>query len=226
MSDKYPQFVRELKKMGHRIISSDTISIFPKPEQQHADMQILPIDNHIFILNECSDLKEKLREKTFTLCENLAGYKYPENILLNFLYINGKLYGKKSAIDSALQRYCNDNHIGIINANQGYARCSTLVINESAVITSDRSIEKALKNNGVDVLFISSGSILLEGFDYGFIGGASGKLNENTIIFFGNVKKHPDHTKIKDFCDKYNMRIKIISEEMPLTDIGGIVKVE
>ena len=226
MSDKYPQFVRELKKMGYRVISSDTISIFPKPEQQHADMQILPIDNDIFLLSECSDLKEKLHSKTFTLCENLAGYKYPENVLLNFLYLNGKLYGKKSAIDSALQRYCNDNHIEIINVNQGYARCSTLVINESAVITSDRSIEKALKNNGVDVFFISSGNILLDGFDYGFIGGASGKLNENTIIFFGNVKKHPDYTKIKDFCNKYNMGIKIISEEMPLTDIGGIVKVE
>ncbi len=226
MSDKYPQFASEIEKIGHRIIASDTIKPFFEPEQKHADMQILPINNDIFILNECSDLKSILSDKNLTSCGHSAGNKYPDNVLLNFLYLNGKLYGKESAIDSALQKYCNDNHIEIINVNQGYARCSTLVINEDATVTSDRSIEKALKNNGVEVLLISAGNIVLEGYDYGFIGGASGKLDDNTVVFFGNVKNHPDYFKIKNFCNKYNTNIKIISEEIPLTDIGGIVKVE
>ncbi len=226
MSDKYPQFVRKIEKIGHRVIVSDIISVFPVPEQQHADMQTLKIDDSIFILNECSDLKKSLDDRNIIICQKSAGNKYPNNVLLNFLYLNRKLYGKISALEPRLKQYCVDNDIEIININQGYARCSTLVIKENAVITSDKSIEKTLKNNGADVLLISSGNIVLDGFDYGFIGGASGKLDESTVVFFGNIKNHPDYNIIENFCEKYNVVIKIISKEIPLTDIGGIVKIE
>lgn len=226
MSNKYPQFVNGIKEMGHDVLYSDKISIFPKPEQKHADMQILTINNDIFILKECCELKKQFLQKNIILTENKAGNVYPKNVLLNFLYMNNKIYGNISSIDSSLKKYCNINNIEIINIKQGYARCSTLVINENAVITSDKSITTALKCNGVEVLMISAGNIILEGYNYGFIGGASGRIDKNTIVFFGNVKKHPDYFKIKDFCDKYNVKIKIISKKMPLTDIGGIVKVE
>ena len=49
MSDKYPCFVREIENLGHTVISSDTVDIFPIPEQKHADMQILPINDKIFM---------------------------------------------------------------------------------------------------------------------------------------------------------------------------------
>ncbi len=226
MSGKYPMFTKEIENMGNRVITSDCIKSILAPERNHADMQILQINDVIFMLNECSILRESLPNKSIRFCKNSAGSKYPDNILLNFLYLNGKLYGKKSAIDPVVEEYCIDNNIDIINVNQGYARCSTLVIKENAVITSDKSIEKALRKDGVDVLLILSGNIILDGFDYGFIGGASGKLDKNTIVFFGNIKKHPDYNIIRNFCNKYNVKIKIISEEMALTDIGGIVRID
>ena len=225
MSDKYPCFVREIEKLGHTVISSDTVDTFPIPEQKHADMQILPINNDIFILNECTVLAEKLPKERLLFCNKKAGNKYPENILLNFLFLNNTLYGKLSAIDKNLLDYCKENNIRTVNINQGYARCSTLVLNKKAVITSDLSIEKALKKDGVEVLLISSGSIVLDGYDYGFIGGASGKIEENTVAFFGNVTNHPDYRRIKNFCENHNLSIKIICKDMPLTDIGGIVKI-
>ena len=82
-----------------------------------------------------------------------------------------------------------------------------------------------MKNDGVDVLVISSGNIVLEGYDYGFIGGASGKLNDESVIFFGNIKKHPDYRAIKAFLYKHKSNMIIACEDMPLTDIGGIVKI-
>lgn len=225
MSDKYPCFVREIENLGHTGISSDTVDIFPIPEQKHADMQILPINSDIFLINECTVLAEKLPKERLLFCNKKAGNKYPEDILLNFLYLNNTLYGKLSAIDKNLLDYCKENNIKTVNINQGYARCSTLVLNEKALITSDLSIEKALKKDGVEVLLISSGNIILDGYDYGFIGGASGKIDENTVVFLGNITNHPDYRRIENFCENHNISIKIICKDMPLTDIGGIVKI-
>lgn len=225
MSDKYPCFVREIENLGHTVISSDTVDIFPIPEQKHADMQILPINSDIFILNECTALAKKIPNDRLIYCDKKAGKKYPENILLNFLFLNNTLYGKLSAIDKNLIDFCEENSIKTVNINQGYARCSTLVLNEKALITSDLSIEKALKKDGVEVLLISSGNIILDGYDYGFIGGASGKIDENTVVFLGNITNHPDYRRIENICENHNTSIKIICKDMPLTDIGGIVKI-
>ena len=72
---------------------------------------------------------------------------------------------------------------------------------------------------------ISQGNIELDGYDYGFIGGAGGRIDDNTVIFFGNIEKHPDYISIKEFCAKHSVTIKCLCKNMPLTDIGGIVKV-
>lgn len=226
MSDKYPCFVKEIENLGHTVISSEAIDIFPIPEQKHADMQILLINNDIFILKECTSLAEKLSNERLIFCNKKAGKRYPENIILNFLFLHNTLYGKLSAIDKNLLDYCKENNIRTVNINQGYARCSTLVLNNNAVITSDLSIEKAFKNDGVEVLLVSPGNIVLDGYNYGFIGGAGGKIDENTVAFFGNIEKHPDYMTIEKFCKKNNVTIKVICKDKPLTDIGGIVKIE
>lgn len=207
MSKKYPCFCEELNKFGYEIIPTKKINTFLEPEQYHADMQILCIKNKVITLDDC--IKK-------------PGKNYPENILLNCLYHNNKLYGKLSATDSSVREYCRENNIETVNVNQGYTRCSTLVVNDKAVITADKSIEKGMKNNGVEVLLISAGKIVLEGFDYGFIGGASFSDN-NTIYFFGDITKHPDYNKIKEFTSKHNSIIEILCKTQPLTDIGGAV---
>lgn len=225
MSDKYSCFCKALSEIGYKIIPSDTIECFHLPEQKHADMQVLQINKNIFLLSECSELKNRLAEDKPVISSKRAGKSYPENIQLNFLYLNNKLFGKLSAIAPELKQYCIDNNIKMINVNQGYCRCSTLVISDNAVITADSSIEKALCKEGIEVLRISEGNIRLDGFDYGFIGGAGAGI-EDKIIFFGNICKHPDYIKIRNFIFRHKLEIKIISSDMPLTDIGGIVVLE
>lgn len=207
MSDQYPQFCRKLEELGYVIIPTENINAFHEPERRHADMQLLKINDRIFTLNDC---KSKI------------GKRYPENVRLNCLFFHNKLYGKLSAVDSAVLDLCEKNGFEAVNVNQGYARCSTLVITENAVITADRSLEKALKNDGADVLLISPGHIRLDGFDYGFIGGA-GFTDDSVTYFFGDIKNHPDFEKINAFCKKHHRKIKIICQEEPLTDIGGVV---
>ncbi len=225
MSDKYPCFCRELALYGYNIIPTDKIDTLLVPEQKHADMQILRINNDYFILKECMHLKNKISACKPIVCSAPIGKRYPENIMLNFLYYNNALYGKLSAISTELKNYCKNKNIKIINVNQGYCRCSTLAVNSNSFITADGGIEKALINDGAKVLRISEENIRLEGFNYGFIGGAGGTINDS-VFFFGNIESHPDYESIENFINKHNKKIKIICKEMPLTDIGGIVKLE
>lgn len=207
ISDLYPCFCDELRNLDYNIIPTKKINEFYLPEQKHADMQLLKIKDRIFTLENCAGKPER---------------KYPYNVLLNCLYFNDKLYGKLTAVDDSVIAYCKQNGIETVNVNQGYTRCSTLVIAEKAAITADKSIEKALKNDGAEVLLISPGNIVLEGFDYGFIGGA-GFADNRTVYFFGDITKHPDFVKISAFTEKYNSKIEILCKKQPLTDIGGAV---
>ena len=98
-----------------------------------------------------------------------------------------------------------------------------LAISKNAVITSDKGMEKAFLKNNVDVLYIDNKTIRLKGCDYGFIGGASCRL-ENEIIFFGNIEQHPDFIRVKAFLEKYNMNYKDFAFQ--LEDFGSALFLE
>ena len=210
ISGLYPCFCRELARYGYNIILSKKIEEFAEPEQLHADMQALRIKDRLFTIENCA---------------KKAGEKYPENVLLNCLFIGNTLYGRLDSVDDTMLDYCREENIKLVNVNQGYTRCSSLQVAENAVITADKGIAKALENNGVEVLLISPGNIALKGYDYGFIGGA-GFYDNGKVFFFGNIKKHPDYDKIRQFCSLYNSDIEIICQDMPLTDIGSAVVFE
>ena len=46
--------------------------------------------------------------------------------------------------------------------------------------------------------------------NYGFIGGASGKISDNTVVFFGNAEMHPYYSSIRELCSKNKIEIKIL----------------
>jgi hypothetical protein len=71
-------------------------------------------------------------------------------------------------------------------------------------------------------LLIDKGHIQLQGFDYGFIGGASGRIGD-TIIFNGDITQHPDYEKIAAFIEDRDLKIKYFTE-YPLEDIGSIIE--
>ena len=73
------------------------------------------------------------------------------------------------------------------------------------------------------VLLIKKGYVSLDGYDYGFIGGASVYIKDKkTLLFFGDITAHPDYSAIKDFCERKGVKIDYI-KGIKLTDIGGAV---
>ena len=88
MSDEYSCFCKEMKKQGYEIIPTENIDLFQLPERRHADMQALRIRDKLFTLQDCS---------------KPIGRDYPENVRLNCLYLDNKLYGNLKAIGRLLE---------------------------------------------------------------------------------------------------------------------------
>ncbi len=221
ISGEYENIIKELKLRGFNCIKTAKNPLLPRPVAYHADLQFLKINaNTAFVLKN-SDI-------------NISGYniiktdeypqeKYPKDCLLNSLIINKTVYANKKAIDKALLKSLTDNNYIINEVAQGYARCSTCLVDDSHAITADKSIAKVLRQNDVDVLEISEGEIELKGYNYGFIGGASGKVGSN-IIFTGNLSTHSFGSKIREYILSTGNNVVELGSNK-LIDIGGILEI-
>lgn len=184
----------------------------------HADMLLCPIGGRLAVHGlyyaENKDLFEQAKIKTVMANES-ASEKYPDDILLNGLFLSQNLYGRIDKLSSLLTDFASEK----IFVKQGYTRCSVCKINENAIITADKTIADAASSHGVDVLTISPGHVTLDGYDYGFIGGASFTYRDK-IFFFGRIEDHPDYLKMRDFAEKHSAKLISLSD-LPLCDIGG-----
>ena len=147
---------------------------------------------------------------------------YPNDSRLNVVFVGDRLICNPQTTDEFILKYASDNGFKIIPVNQGYTKCSVCLINDNALITDDKSIHNACTADGIDSLLISKGSVKLNGFDYGFIGGCTGLIEKNKLLFNGDIRLHKDADKIVSFLNKYNIEPVIIENE-PLYDIGGIL---
>ena len=190
----------------------------------HADMAAIHLGgNSILIDRSQIDLYESLKNEgsDVSVTDKKIKGEYPHDIGLNFTIIGNNLIGKIARADNRLAELTVD--LKRISVKQGYCKCSCLVVDDNAVITDDESIYNTLIKSGFDCLLVSKGDVSLPGHEYGFIGGASGKISHNQILFFGDITKHRDYIKIADFISKHNC--EIISLDFPLTDFGGIIPV-
>lgn len=219
------EIISFLKSRDIEIFFTSENNLVDNSLSRHCDLSALYLGEGEIILDRAQKMLEaQLKEsgfKVFMSEKNVEG-KYPFDCILNYTIIGDCIVGKKEIIDECVREKTQSfKHICV---KQGYCKCSVLVVDEKSVITDDESIYRALILEGVDCLLISKGDILLEGHEYGFIGGASGKLSEDEVIFFGDIASHKDFDAIKAFLDK--RKIKILSFDFPLTDFGGIVSLK
>ena len=109
-----------------------------------------------------------------------------------------------------------------IDVSQGYTKCAVSVVSDEAIITADNAVASRAAEAGMDVLRIAPGHVVLEGFDYGFIGGASFLLDKQTMAFTGSIEDHPDKARIGRFLQKHGVTPVFLTER-PIFDIGGAV---
>ena len=108
----------------------------------------------------------------------------------------------------------------MIAVTQGYTRCAVCVVSDGAIITSDDVIAERAADAGLDVLRITPGHIRLDGFPYGFIGGASIPIARDRVAFTGRLDGHPDGAAIEAFLRRHGKTPLYLTDE-PVFDIGG-----
>lgn len=199
------------------------------PVSTHADMLIFKINDTII----CNDDYFRNNSKIFDVIQqygyNVISAKfnvssdYPNDIALNQAVIGNFVLGLESACEKQILNSAKKYGYTYINTKQGYAKCSTLVLGKDAIISADSSIISLAQKLGIDTLKIENhnNNILLNGYNYGFIGGAS-FVSNSVVYFFGNLDLHSDNKKIRSFCESHGFSTVSLDNDM-LYDFGGAI---
>lgn len=188
----------------------------------HADISALHAGaNKLYLADYLSDCEiiDKVSELGFepNFVQTPSG-AYPDDCALNFCILNDKLiYNPKSASDVVISKI---NYNECISVNQGYTKCSVCVVDESAIITQDILIAQKAENAGIAVLYINEPFVRLDGFESGFIGGASFKTDKDKLAFTGTIKNDSIRNNIESFLAERNIKAVYLTDE-EIYDIGG-----
>lgn len=151
-----------------------------------------------------------------------VGVKYPETARYNASGSQSYLIHRLDITEKRILDYSGEKQT--IHVNQGYCRCSLLPLKTDSFITSDVGIYKKLKETGLEVLHVSSESVVLPGLKHGFIGGACGVM-DNTVFLCGSLSYHPQGGEIRSFLNKNGYKILELYDG-PLFDAGSILFLE
>lgn len=217
--------VYNLENAGLHIIPTMILDNLYDAVASHADMQIHYLGKKRFVCApETFEHYKNLLPKEFILIKGskCIGSKYPYDVPYNVAALNDFVIcnTRYTAIE-ILSEYKSMGK-DILNVRQGYSKCSTAIISGNAIITADESIYQAAEKHKINVLKIDTGYIELRGMSYGFIGGATGLIDEHTLAVNGDIKKHPDAKKIEKFCKCNNIELLSLNNGI-LKDIGSII---
>ncbi|MEG0295455.1 MAG: hypothetical protein RR620_01975 [Clostridium sp.] len=199
-----------LKKLGFNIIKIPKCTDVYNAINGHPDIQLCILNN---ITKEVIINKNISSEFKNQLIKNKISYKesyyeimspYPNNIGLNALITDEFLIHKISNTDKNLLNIFESSK-KLINVKQGYTKCSCLQISDKAIITNDKGLHKKLLELSFDVLLLPYGDIILEDFDYGFIGGVGGMISAKELALFGNLNKYKYGEDVKSFLSKHDV---------------------
>lgn len=217
---------RNLSKYVDKIITVPKNTNLYPAINGHPDIQLTVIQEQNISLvvqknisQDFIDTLNKLNIK-FIFSYNSLQAAYPLDIPLNCLFLKEHFIHSLKYSDQELLNLAKSKTK--INVKQGYTKCSTVIVNEKALITSDRSILNNLLPYGFDILYINPGNIILPGLDYGFIGGATGLINKNKLALYGNLDYHPQGNEIRFFLSRYDIEPVYLSKG-PLVDRGSIL---
>lgn len=214
-----PRLAAPLRKLGVDVLWLPDAPDTDSRLAGHADLSMIHLGADLVVTGYGDDIVKNLTNRGFRAIRTEGpGNSYPEDCTLNACIVGSKLIHRLDVTSRTVLGALPDCEK--INVAQGYAKCCTCVVDEHSIITSDRGIAAAASDNDIDVLLIAPGYIELEGFDYGFIGGASFKLSADTMAFTGRLDAHPDYHNIICFLTDRGIRPVFLTSDTAF-DIGS-----
>ena len=197
----------------------------PEQEKYHADMQFARLDNCTLVCAPGSSFSNTTNNLTIISGSIKLKDNYPNSISYNILRCGNYLIHNTKYTAPEILSESHKRQIKILHVNQGYAGCSSITIplsNESALLlSSDKGVISSIKKSNIENIiteyFEDTESILLPGYNHGFIGGCCGYDNQLGLLVYGKINR-----QLKELSEKYNFPILSIFDG-PLTDIGGIL---
>lgn len=225
VSGENKEIIHALVKLGIRVYPVNPNILLDKPLQSHADCNILHLGQNKFLtdFSQRHSFVNLLTNKVeISILKKRISSPYPDDIPINVKITDEFIICNSRYIAEELRYFIDVNRLKVIHVKQGYVGCSCVLINDHAAVSDDISICKALNSNGFDCLLVSKGSVKLDGYNYGFIGGCCGMTDKNTLTFTGNPETHSDASAIKAFLKKHNVKYNSLTDNQ-LIDVGGII---
>lgn len=215
--------VEELKKIDGNIFFSFDCRHIYRPVATHPDLQIhfvsektayVPPELFYYYRNILPDYVEIKKGN-----KSLGG-SYPDNVAYNIARMNDFVVANEKYADELIISYYKKIGMEVINVRQGYTKCNICTDGEK-VLTEDAGIYNALQKHKKEVMLIPSGEVCLDGFPYGFIGGASVCFG-NRMVFCGQCREEYKEQIENFFCGS---DILYLGKEK-MRDYGSIIYFE
>jgi len=236
VSSELPE--KEMKRLSDRfdVLPLPPDPDLPEPVACHPDMILAEAAGALFLSRRYAEtypgLIHALAEKTglpVILSDAPRSTVYPHDVGCNaFVWEREEgdalLVGRLESLFPEILRRAEEAGIRAVHVRQGYAACSCIPL-PGMLLTSDWGIMKALRPYSEEVFWVPSYGILLPGYNQGFLGGASGVLNGNNgseVFFFGDPSSMEYAETLSRMLDASGADIRLLAEDHPLTDRGGI----
>jgi hypothetical protein len=215
-----------LQKLGFQVAAVPPSNILYEAVCGHPDMLLHIVDSSTVIVHREMTLDFIVRLKDLNVnvvvSQNSLQRSYPNNIILNAVSLDNLFIHNVRYTDAELLYYVKNKKIRTVK--QGYTKCSTAVVSSNALMTSDKGIAKCAQEEGLDVLLLPPGDILLPGLDYGFIGGCCGLLEDGLLAFYGDLEHYTYGKKILDYLKKHKVE-PLFLRNGKLIDRGSLLAI-
>lgn len=220
------EIARAIRALEINVVELPENSSVSKPVRGHADMAAYYCGDGKIILCKGTYCKRASVEFpgdcVLRAAINEQGERYPRDVNLNACELGQVLLCAQNFTDPAILLHAHECGKIIADTKQGYTKCSVCVLDEKHIITADDSITAAARRAKIDVLKISPGFFQLPGYEYGFIGGASFKIAEDTIAFTGSLHGHPNEREILEYINALGIQPVYLTEGK-CVDIGSAI---
>lgn len=220
------EIVNNLKNFNIKVIRTIKCKELQESVSYHPDIVMHPINHNTLIIapNVFDYYENELYGLGINLIkgEAILGCKYPKDIAYNVGRLKDIAIHNFKHTDERLKYFLKKQNLEFINVNQGYSKCSIMIVDDISGVTADINIYKRLSELGYNMLLIQPGYIKLYNEIYGFIGGTSGNYDENTILLTGKIDNHPNYKEIIKFLQKRNKKLVYLSDK-DIIDMGTII---
>ena len=221
-------FIADAEIKGAIVIKPPKMNMLEKPISCHADLSICMVSQKKAVCppESCAYYKLALGMYGFSVIEGKTnlGKHYPKDSAYNVCIVGNKCFVNTKICDPVLLETIYDEGKEIIHVPQGYTKCSICPIDENTIIAADDRICAEARKRGMECLLISNEGVHLDGYNYGFFGGACGMISSNKLLVNGEISTLKSAEEIKKFLSERKIEIKSIKKGKVL-DIGSIIPV-